>query len=530
MKINHYINNWIAAAMMLLLSLFFLPACSNEDDGPEVEEQKYRTLEITINSLSNNSHTTRTKAGETVTVEDDSQYEHRIAQYWLVVLKQDVPNGAYLIDKVITEDDVDYVNPGNGDDDSRTSLTLEVEIGKNYRFYALANLAGLNGGSSLISELESLQSGANFDTFLEKAVSVMSMDNYHTGGFYIPMTSYGYDQYVSETTSSLESGPIELIRLIGKVSLTVTNLTDNSIILNGLSMGKFRTEGNIYLFPYDVKDNTKVLLQEGIDDNYNPTFPSEGTSKNDVVFVGENDNKPQIAANGGSMEFSLYTNETDIKTNGGNDFTITTLIDGRNDQPVESGFDFIRRNDWLKLPIQISNVTSEISFEQKRMPIGGLPTKLTFGNISVPIATCTTQYGGEIKVTFSVTKVDGIDNPILAFWEDPEWTGGTKYTSAELVDNNELGKPILIAGANGAPLPNDNSNAPWLNETAIALKVDSDPDNQQSGSFTVTVQELTNRAMAKILLRLVVTDANRKKEMVIPYTIIIQNKQEEGGN
>ena len=45
MKINHYINNRIAAAMMLLLSLFLLPACSNEEDVPVVEPEQPQCIE-----------------------------------------------------------------------------------------------------------------------------------------------------------------------------------------------------------------------------------------------------------------------------------------------------------------------------------------------------------------------------------------------------------------------------------------------------------------------------------------------------
>lgn len=517
MKIDHYINNRIAVAM-LLLSLFLLPACSNEEDGPVVEEQKYRTLEITINSLSNNSHTTRTKAGETVTIEDDSQYEHWIDQYWLVVLKQDVPNGAYLVDKVITKDDVDYVNPGNNDDDSRTSLTLEVEIGKNYRFYALANLAGLNNGSSLITELEGLQSGANFDTFLEKAVSVLAMENYHDNGdSYIPMTSYGYDQYVSETTSSLESGPIELIRLIGKVSLEIRNLTENPIELNSLKMGEFRTSGDIFLFPYDLADGTRNLLKTDMQDTYRPKFPSNSTVQavfSEVTLVGEEQTIQLYDANNPSV-YTVYLNESTKDDN--SDLMITADIENRYNKPLSSGFSFVRRNDWLKLPIQISDVVTNVTIDQQHMPIGGLPYSLDIPEVAFPVVNYETDHAGDITFSVSLTSVSSMTNPTLKFYNG-KIEGSEAFTAAVLNNNNGTNTPLLIN------LPEVSETWP-IDEVSFPLTPGND---NRSFTFKVTAQELASRSTAVIDLSLVIEEEG--KSMTIPYTINITFDANKGGN
>lgn len=519
MKINHYINNRIAAAWMLLLSLFLLPACSNEEDVPEVEEQKYRTLEITINSLSNNSHTTRTKAGETVTIEDDSQYEHRIDQYWLVVLKQDVPNGDYLVDKVITKDDVNYTNPSNGDDDSRTSLTLEVEIGKNYRFYALANLAGLNSGSSLITELEGLQSGANFDTFLEKAVSVLAMENYHAGneGSYIPMTSYGYDQYVSETTSSLESGPIELIRLIGKVSLEIRNLTENPIELKSLKMGEFRTSGDIFLFPYDLADGTRNLLKTDMQDTYRPKFPSNGTTQvkfSEVTLVGEAQTIPLYDEDNPSV-YTVYLNESTKEDN--SDLMITADIENRYNAPLSSGFSFVRRNDWLKLPIQISDVVTNVMIDQQHMPIGGLPYSLDIPEVAFPVVNYETDHAGDITFSVSLTSVSSMTNPTLKFY-DSTIEGSEVFTAAVLKNNNDPNTPLLIN------LPDVSDTWP-IDEVSFPLTQGTD---KKSFTFKVTAQELASQSTAVIDLSLVIEEEG--KSMTIPYIINITFDANKGGN
>lgn len=513
MKINHYINNRIAAAWMLLLSLFLLPACSNDEDGPVVEEQKYRTLEITINSLSNNSHTTRTKAGETVTIGDDSQYEHWIGQYWLVVLKQDVPNGAYLVDKVITKDDVD-----NNNLNSETTLTLEVEIGKNYRFYALANLAGLNGGSSLITELEGLQSGANFDTFLEKAVSVLAMENYHAGneGSYIPMTSYGYDQYVSETTSSLESGPIALIRLIGKVSLEIRNLTSNAITLNSLKMGEFRTSGDIFLFPYDLANGTRNLLKTDMQDTYRPVFPNSTAQVNfaEVTLVGEKQTIQPYDENNPSV-YTVYLNESTKDDN--SDLMITADIENRYNKPLSSGFSFVRRNDWLKLPIQISDVVTNVTIDQQHMPIGGLPYSLVIPEVAFPVVNYETDHAGDITFSVSLTSVSSMTNPTLKFYNG-KIEGSEVFTAAVLNNNNGTNTPLLIN------LPEDSETWP-IDEVSFPLTQGTD---KKSFTFKVTAQELSSQATAVIDLSLVIEEEG--KSMTIPYTINITFDANKGGN
>ena len=287
MKRTRYIYKHIAAvatSLLLLLSLF--PSCS-EDDGGGVEVDKYRTLVITLNSLEGALPVTR--AEDVTTGENDTQYERHIDKYWLVMLKQsETGTGEFLVDQVIDPESPKYTKPSNTGLNSETELEVEVEIGKTYKFYALANLDGLQNGEDIIEQIEGLKQGNPFDP-ASLAVKVKEMSAYHDGegGSYIPMTSYGYEQTITENTHRLDKS-IELIRLIGKVTLTVKNLSkDNEITLESLSMGDFRTEGNIYLFPYDVNKGTQILLQTNIDDTYNPTFPNNEEGKHTPTTFAE---------------------------------------------------------------------------------------------------------------------------------------------------------------------------------------------------------------------------------------------------
>ena len=514
---------WKNAAACLLAALMF-PGCSDDEGGgPDNPTDRYRTLVISINSL-DQAEAMGTRADETVSTEDDSPYEHYIENYWLIVLRQsETGTGNYLVDRVIDSNDTDvYVIPNNNDNDSRTDLELEVEIGATYRFLALANLDGLQNADAIKTAINGLTEGQKFDATSFNA-TLQAMSNYTSDGTtYIPMSSYWYQQTIAEGTDQLDED-IALIRLIGKVTLEVTNLTENPLTLKSLSMGQFRSTGSIYLFPYDVNGGTRYLLQEGISELYNPTFPTvagETPAFTSTTFVSNDIN---IAANE-TEPFTMYVNETG---NSSSDLMITTEIADRNNNPVASGFSFVRRNDWLRIPIQVTNVESEISFNQQHMPIGGLPEALTFGEVTVPIATCTTTHGGEIEVDFSVTSVSGLNNSTLKIYTGPTYEGNETFTSAVLTDNNSDGEPFLIAGADGADLPTDNTNAPWLDASSIALPITAGTDNL-SGSFTVTAQELANKASATVALTLVVqgTDSDgNNKEMTIPYTVIIQNKE-----
>lgn len=516
------------AAMFSLLLLALSGGCSKDEGGTPVPEKQFRTIEITINSKSNANPYTRAVDDEIVSEGSDEEYERHIDQYWLVIEKK--VGDSYQVDRIVTDGDTEYKDPNNNDEDTNTSLDVEVEIGETYRFSALANLSGLKDGT-LISDLETLETThGDFSSFLSRAVSVKDMSEYHDheGGSYIPMTSYTYEQEIKETTTALEE-PIKLIRMIGKVTLEVRNLTENSISLKSLKMGEFRTSGEIYLFPYDLATGktTTNLLADDMQDSYRPEFPTEGTTitpafTDVTLFSDENANQNIPVYNEDDTNthkfFTTYLNETTKSDN--SDLVITTIIPNRSEAPVSSGFSFVRRNDWLQLPIQITDVDVTITFDQKHMPIGGLPEKLDFpAGVTVPIGVCTTTHGGDITVTFSLNSVSSMLGAYLKIYSG-SYQGGEQYTSAVLESNNGTGKPFLLN------VPSDNTYAPWLQKTAKAFEIKTVNNNKKEASFTVTVQELDNtvRDYADIKLTLVITDGSR--EMAIPYTIIIQNKEQ----
>lgn len=531
-----YKQIWKTAAACLMAAVM-LPGCSDEEGGGTTNpEDKYRTLVVSINSRSNAEPVgTRALEGPTelpTSTDEDAAHERKIDQYWLIMLKEsDTDANTFYVDKVITQGDDEYRTPGT-DEDSNTSLEVEVEIGKTYRFYALANLASLTNGNTLIEQIEALDDKEN-TTFSPETLQaqVMAVANYENDGDgkSIPMSSYCYQQKIDDTNELKEK--IALIRLIGKVTLEIRNKTGQDITLKSLKMGKFRTGGDIYLFPWDVENiesPTRLLLKEigsTLTEGDIPNFPESSTEEvdhDDATFVSSDVTIPQYDETDNTQKryFTQYVDETYQ----GQELMITAVTNpARDDTDKPSGFSFVRRNDWLQIPVQITNVTTDMSIEQKHMPIGGLPDNLTFGEVTVPIAWCRTTHGGDITVNFALKGVSGMTGAQLSFYSSGGYEGGTeRFTSAILKSNQE---DILIN------TPSGNGAAPWLeldeNESAIHVTA-GQPDASLGilgqGSFTVTAQELaaSTEGLAEIELRMVITDGTQY--MTIPYTVYITNK------
>lgn len=522
MKINHYINNRIAAAWMLLLSLFLLPACSNEEDVPVVEpEAQYATMVISLGAL-DNSTPAYTRA-ETIypDVEEVDEYERYIKYWWIVVLDKD-----NKVDRVITNDPVSQ-NPAP---DSETKVEMELPIGETYTFYAFANLNDLEEDAA--TYISGLSKGNDF--LLSKAVSLKSLSSYkipnegETASAYIPMSSYGYKITVKEENKPLE---IQLIRLIGKVEVSLENKTGEDVVLKSLSLDKFRTEGSIYLLPYDAAkgENTTNLLQEDMRPTYIPSFPS-AIGKFSTMTLSTEDTTIQESE---SATFWSYANETSFQDiEGFNYLQVRAVIENRNDQPLDTEFSFIRRNDWLKIPLLLSDVSTTIELDMKHMPIGGLPATITIpAGLTIPQATFWTQdHGGDITITYTLNSISSLTNAKIAHRAESEsYEEGEShpFTSAVLESNDE---DLLIN------VPTDNTAAPWLDASAKAFPLPT--DDEASGSFTITAQELAKSAEARIRLNMVIegTANGTKQKVLVPYTIIIKNQKEDswtttdGGN
>ena len=482
------------------------PSCSDDEGGGgDVQDDRYRTLMITLNSLGSPEMGTR---AETVTPEPDDFDEHFISRYWLLVLKQDPTDDQFKIDRVIDSDDPEYEPPLNGHPNSETELGVEVEIGQTYRFYALANLDDLeDNGTGIIEKLDGLQEGDSFDAESFQ-VEVKSLADYPNAAN-IPMSSYWTEEKITSGTDKLHED-IQLIRLIGKATVTVENLTGSAIKLKGLTMEQFR-KGKIYLFPYDVNNTqdgepTRYLFQEDMVESYAPDFPIDVNPTEVVKFVDEE----ILIGSGETAELpSKYLYETDLTPD---DITITADIEGRNKHPESTNFSFVRRNDWLKIPVRITPVNAIFELNQQHMPIGGIPEKVVEFKPyqpEVPIIECTTDHAGKITVTFNLTlgQVNGetiLKDPVLLTGSD-KIAEGVEYTDIKVSNT----KDVLL-------------------EDRIIL---STSKTDVSGTLELTLQELAPSTSATAVVELLLVMVQKEDladgkeigpyspKLAIPYTI-----------
>ena len=505
-----YKQIWKTAASCLVAALMF-PSCSDDEGGGgDVQDDRYRTLMITLNSLGNQEVGTRAEGEETVTPDyPDSEKEHYISRYWLLILKQDA-SGEFKVDRVIDSNDPEdkVPHPNNSHPNSETELGVEVEIGQTYRFYALANLDGLeDNGTEIIEKLDGLQEGDSFDAESFQ-VEVKSLADYPNAAN-IPMSSYWTEEKITSGTDKLHED-IQLIRLIGKATVTVENLTGSAIKLKGLTMEQFR-KGKIYLFPYDVNETqesgepTRYLFQEDMVESYAPEFPIDVDPTEVVNFV----DKEILIGSGETEELpSKYLYETDLTPD---DITITADIEGRNKHPESTNFSFVRRNDWLKIPVRITPVNATFELNQQHMPIGGIPEKVEFDAYQpeVPIIECTTDHAGKITVTFYLTlgQVNGgtiLKDPVLLTGSD-KIAEGVEYTDIKVSNT----KDVLL-------------------EDRIIL---STSKTDVSGTLELTLQELAPSTSATAVVELLLVMVQKEDladgkeigpyspKLAIPYTI-----------
>ncbi|MFS2526849.1 hypothetical protein [Parabacteroides distasonis] len=505
------------AVALALLLLSFLPACSDDDggNGPDLPDNQLYTL--TIHLQPSAPHTPVTKAeGD----EQDNTYERRLEHWWLLVYGPDPETKQEGLIEVVS-DETYTANPTG--DDSETDVEVELPIGT-YRLYALANLNSLKEENELIEEIKNKT--ITEEKLKEKSATLTELTDFNneevSSRKAIPMSSYATTTNVQGDKEN--KAEVALFRMLGKVRIDVTNQTGSGITLTSLSMGKFR-EGPIFLLPYGngPDEGTEPNLPETVQ------FPQLTDDTKPVFSIHEIEtNNTQLAQNA-TQPYTFYQYETaftENQTTAHESFTISVKAGNKELKDYEIDFDYMRRNDFLTIPITISNIQTTLRWSGSRMPIGGLPIEKEYGNddgiqVGTPF-NCTVDHAGDVKVEYDLESITGITTGTLQLKYKPEeqFEEGQKYCEAILVDNTKetnQTEGLLID-------TNDNSVLP--DQAEITLTPDDSDDTK--GSFTVRTQELGENSSAEIKLTLIAqyndpNDPTQKREVEIPYTIIIQN-------
>ena len=543
-----------AVVPSLLLSLFLLPACSdNSSTTPDIPETKYAKLTITLGSA-DSAEPSGTKAvdpstgmGDNDIFEADSidsAHEHFIEDWWIVVMKAN--GGSFSVDSIISSTDAN-----NDHVDSETEVGMDLIIGETYKFYAFTNLDGLiaTDKNNILTGLK----GKSEADMLNLAVTMQDMGSYvkadgQATATEIPMSSYGYTHTITDDPNDNRLS-ICLFRLLGRVSIDVTNGTGKEVTLNKITMGKFRTTGQIFLFPYDAttelgNEKGNLFVGKGQTDEYklqSPDFPNETETDErakgaDKVFelnqtLASNADKP--------YNYSFYINETSYKNQETNasDMTIALDVSGveKDPAPKNTKFYFVRRNDLLKIPVLISDAKTKVTVEQQHMPIGGLPIELHYPDgVIIPDQTVSLDHAGEVKISYDLTELNGQTTGWNLKYYQETFQSGEQFCNAQVIDNTKYANNDgLILEADTATNKEMWTTLPWLDD-AYGYKLTPDSAvadgvttySQTTGSFTIRVQELVS-GTAKVKLTLVAT--KDETEVILPYTLTI-NFGKEGGN
>ena len=505
-----------AVASALLLALSVLPACSDDEGGgPEVPEVQYAKLVISLGSL-DNATPAATKA-ESIGEGLDNEYEYHIEDWWLVVIHDDA-----VVNVLSSAWSDPYTHIGG--DQNEHQVELELLVDEEYEFYAFANLPEAN--QTYFSTLRTdVQSGKSPMFDIDQTVESIDASVFDKGtvktGPYFPMSSYKYKVTVQEGATV----HIPLIRLLGKVSLSVQNSTNDKITMRQVTLDKFRTAGSIYLLPYDATKGggTKLLEATGtMTETYGPSFPGEINETTIIgdftpkYLLGQDDAPIEIAKNEKHVFPDFYVNETRftaVNSNAGDPLLISTDI-GRDDQPKETSFNFIRRNDWLIIPLLISDAKTKITIQQQHMPIGANPTYVFEKGWTVSNINVTLDHAGDINIGYSVTATGATE---LKYYPGGNIATTERYSSAVLESQtNDWLINVPEANKDGGWQPNE-----------IEFTLNHDDTKPLSGSFTITAQE-PGTATINLTLIVLINDS----EVVLPYTITLTNGKpaKEGGN
>ena len=520
------------------LCLCWLCVACGEDRGGDLPDDDPNSCVVTITlRTSRSARPPQTKAGEMMTKadsweEEEDQYELDITNWLVVAYDENAELAGYTSSNGTWTPDI-------ADSDSRTEVEMRLPLGK-YSFYAFANLQSLEDGTSLyqkitgahslaeLSEVKILGSGASIDTRNEERKGKFGGEE--ASRKLIPMSSYA-QEYTLKPAPAENKFEIPLIRMIGKVQVEITNNLDKSITVNQLDIMNLR-KGSlpIWLLPWGNENYLEFKDNKDLEEPLAPSFPKDANppvvSLEDLytesIKPGDNEKeiqaKPVDGENGSKRAYIRYIPETNaaVGENGGG-IHLGVEIEGRPRTEHLTGFDFVRRNDLLVIPVLITNITTNLEVAEQRLPIGVYPTALVYGEktgvqILTPVEH-TLQAAGDLSIRFEISSIEGVtgDFTIKGLPQEGTVTETAKISSIQVKSDEKR----LITAVNGEDC--DKKQRFYLPEASIK--------EGKKGSFTIRTRELGGNVDATVILTLIINYyvGQEKQEMQIPYTIKIRN-------
>lgn len=404
-KIYYYICIW---------AVCLLAACSAGDDATsfpgQADAENRVGVMLQLSALSSQtSQSSRSSLTRAAWETDTEALPGEMMKSWFVVVVQ-----SGTIEKIITSDLKSGVTEVEKD-----QVFVELNKGET-TFYSFANIKpediGLDASTSVGQPLP-----AGFD---EKTYQMDgNCQRFHQ--LMTPDFQNGYpmsNKQVVNITDNQQVIDLEVIRMVAKVQLSITNATDHAINLKTITLSDVTLNGkqNIKLLPnVDSANELKgVNLPDGV---------AKGTitltaAENDGITIEER----------ATQTACFYMNESlvDKGEDGGNRYFILslTMVDAAtgatsNHRYAMLSWNEIQRNDYLKIPIKLEDYQIRWTVEAFS-PIGVLPKVTDDGkNLSLDFG-----YYGEFHIKPEVIKLSRTGSQALSV---SEWQMGTDATGSD---------------------------------------------------------------------------------------------------
>ena len=403
-KIYYYICIW---------AVCLLAACSAGDEATsfpgqaDAENRVGVTLQLSALS-SQTSQSSRSSLTRAAWETDIEALPGEMMKSWFVVVVQ---NGQ--IEKIITSDlksDVTEVE--------KDQVFVKLNKGET-TFYSFANIKpgdiGLDTSTSVGHLLPT-----DFDD------KTYQMDgNSHL--FHLSMTpefQNGYPMSNKQTVDVVDNQQVinlEVIRMMAKVQLSITNATDHAIVLKTITLSDVTLNGN---------PNVKLLPNVDSNNQLQVNLPNSAKKGTITLTAAENDGI--TIKEGAKQTACFYMNESlvDKGADGGNRYFILSLttVDATtgttsNHRYAMLSWNEIRRNDYLKIPIKLEDYQIRWTVEAFS-PIGVLPKVKDDGeNLSLDFG-----YYGEFHIKPEVIKLSRTGSQTLSV---SEWQMGTDAAGSD---------------------------------------------------------------------------------------------------
>lgn len=403
-KIYYYICIW---------AVCLLAACSAGDEATSFPSQADAenlvgvTLQLSASS-SQTSQSSRSSLTRAAWETDTEALPGEMMKSWFVVVVQ---NGK--IEKIITSDLKSGVTEVEKD-----QVFVKLNTGAT-TFYSFANIKpeeiGLNASTSVGQQLPT-----DFDE------QTYQMDG-NSKLFHLSMTSdfqNGYPMSNKQTVDVVDNQQVinlEVIRMVAKVQLSITNATDHDIVLKSITLSDVTLNGN-----------RNIKLLPNVDSNNQLQVNLANSAKKGTITLTAAENNGMTIEERATQTACFYMNESlvDRGEDGGNRYFILSLttVDAAtgatsNHRYAMLSWNEIRRNDYLKIPIKLEDYQIRWKVEAFS-PIGVLPKVTDDGeNLSLDFG-----YYGEFHIKPEVIKLSRTGSQTLPV---SEWQMGTDETGSD---------------------------------------------------------------------------------------------------